>query len=99
VAVSLKEREWYQVGDILFALENRYLADVSCLETEATFVRNGQQETRRWWHWVDTVAEIRRLLEGAGLIVRQPHSSHDGQNYRLGSPLLIVVAEKPETDN
>lgn len=49
---TLKERVWYQVDDILFAEEHRYLADISCLETEATFVRDGKTEVRKWWHWV-----------------------------------------------
>jgi SAM-dependent methyltransferase len=92
---TLKEREWYQVQDILFAIENRYLGDASCLETEATFVRNGRTERRTWWHWVYTAGEIRRLLERSGLKVRQMCSGHKGQPFKLGNPLLIVMGEKP----
>jgi SAM-dependent methyltransferase len=92
---TLKERAWYQVGDILFAIENRYLADISCLETECTFVRNGKSEVRKFWHWVHTVGEIRRLLEQAGLVVRELLGSNDGQPFKLGSPVLLIVGEKP----
>src|ERR1041385_791805 len=92
---NLKERVWYQVDDILFAIENRYLADISCLETEATFVRGGQTEVRKWWHWVYTIGEIRRLLEQAALTVRDVHGSHDGRPYKLGSQIAYLVAEKP----
>ena len=96
VLPTFKEREWWQVDDILFAVENRYQADVSCLETEATFVRNGKTEVRKWWHWVYTVGEIRRLLGQAGLEVSGLFSGPDGQPYKAGSPDLILVAEKPQ---
>src|SRR5262249_51451221 len=91
---NFKEREWFQIQDILFAIENRYLADVSCLETNCTFVRNGQTEARKFWHHVYTVAEITRLLADAGLVARELYSSHDGQKYKLGSPLLLIVGQK-----
>jgi SAM-dependent methyltransferase len=95
VLPALKERGWYQVDDILFALENRYLVAESCLETEATFVRRGRTERRKFWHRVYTVAEIRRLLEHAGLVVRELLGGHDGAPYKLGAPMLVIVGEKP----
>jgi 2-polyprenyl-3-methyl-5-hydroxy-6-metoxy-1,4-benzoquinol methylase len=91
---ALKEREWYQIEDIIFAIENRYLADVSCLETKGTFVQNGKIETRTWWHWVYTVGELCRMLEGAGLAVTNLYNSTDHQPFKLGDQRLIVVAEK-----
>ena len=90
----LKEREWYQIEDIIFAIENRYLADVSCLETKGTFVQNGKIESRTWWHWVYTSGEIRRMLEGAGLTVANLFNSLDQQPFKLGDQRLIMVAEK-----
>jgi SAM-dependent methyltransferase len=92
---TLKEREWYQMDDILFAIQNRYQADVSCLETEAIFVRNGKTEVRKWWHWVYTVGEIRRLLGQAGLEISGLFGGADGQPYKAGSHELILIAEKP----
>jgi SAM-dependent methyltransferase len=91
---ALHERQWYQVDEILFAIENRYLAEISCLETEATFVRDGKREVRKWWHWVYTVGEIRRLLEQVGLVTRNVFGSHDGRPFKLGDPLSLMVAEK-----
>ena len=91
---TLKERGWWQVAEILFATEHSYLADSSCLETEATFVWDGQTERHTWWHWVYTVGEMRRMLEQAGLKILNLFSSHDEQPYVMRSPLLIVVAQK-----
>ena len=93
---ALKERESFEVDGLTFAIENRYLADESCLETEATFVRGGTTTTKTWWHWVYTVAELGRMLERAGLHVRERLASVDGQPYRLGQPTLLLVAEKRE---
>jgi len=91
---SLKEREWMQVGDILFAFENRYLPAESCLETEATFIRGGESKVLKWWHCVYTIAEVRRMLERAGLETVHLFGSHDGKPYRLGDPCLLLVARK-----
>jgi len=92
---TLKEREWYQVEDILFTIENHYEADVSCLQTTGTFVRDGKTEVRKWWHWVYTVAEIRRLLATAGLDVCGLYGSLASEPFKAGNPVLYVVAEKP----
>lgn len=90
-----REREWYKVGDILFLIENVYRPADSCLETRCTFVRGEHIETRTAFHWVYTVREIRRMLEEAGLTPNQLYSSPGGEPYKLGSPSLILIADKP----
>src|SRR6266568_7415380 len=55
-------------------------------------------EFRKWWHWVYTAAEIQRLLEQAGLKPRGCYGPHDGQPFKLGDPLLLLVAEKRAPD-
>ncbi len=91
---NLKERTWYQVDDILFAIENRYQSEESCLDTDHTFVRDGKVETRQSKHWVYTVGEIGRMLERAGLAVLEMYGSLDCQPFKLGSHWLYVVAQK-----
>jgi SAM-dependent methyltransferase len=92
---ALKEHDWYALDDFLFIEEHRYLAESSCLETEAIFIRNGSREKRTWWHWVYTAAELRRMLEQAGLSVAHLFGSKDQEPYRLGSGVLLIVADKP----
>jgi SAM-dependent methyltransferase len=89
-----KERETYQIGDITFTIENRYLAEESCLETRGTFVRNGKEEVRMFWHHVYTLAEIRRMLASFGLNIIETFSSLDRAPFALGSEQLILVAQK-----
>ena len=88
------ERDWFQVEDIWMAVENRYLSGESRLETEAVLVRNGKIETRQWWHWVYTVAEIRRLLAGAGLTTEELYGAFDRRPFKLGCERLLIVARK-----
>jgi SAM-dependent methyltransferase len=91
---KLQERGWVQINDILFLSARRYEAAESRLYIQYTFVRDDKQETREAWQQVYTVAEIRRLLEQAGLGTLALYSSLDQQPYQLGSPRLILVAEK-----
>ena len=89
-----KERETYQVNDITFTIENKYLAADSCLETKGTFVRDGKEEVRTFWHHLYSLAEIRRMLANAGLDTIETFSSMDRAPFVLGSEQLILIAQK-----
>jgi SAM-dependent methyltransferase len=91
---KLQERGWVQIDNILFLSARRYEAAESRLYIQYTFVRDGKQETREASQQVYTVAEMRRLLEQAGMGTLALYSSLDQQPYQLGSPRLILVAEK-----
>lgn len=90
----LRDREWMQVDDILFLEENRYHAAESCYETTYTFVRGGKTETRVGRHWVFTIREIRAMLVEAGLVVHDLFGSIEGEPYHVGSPNLLIAAER-----
>lgn len=91
---ALQGRGWVQLDDILFLSARRYEASESRLYMQYTFVRAGKQETREASQQVYTVAEIRRLLEQAGLSTLALYGSFDRQPYQMGSSRLILVAEK-----
>ena len=90
---KLPGREWCELDDILFLEDHRYLAAESCLETEAIFIRDGVTERLTWWHWIFSAAEIRRMLEHAGLTVVHLFGGIDEQPFAVGKP-LIIVSEK-----
>ncbi len=94
VLPHLREREWRQIGDILFLEENRYDAVERCIETTYTFVRGGETHTRTGLHWIYTVREIRHLLAEAGLMTEGLYGSLDGGPFQVGSSYLLLVAEK-----
>jgi len=89
-----RERERAQVEDILFLEENRYHVAESCIETTYTFVRDGEAKTQKGLHWVYTAREVREFLREAGLQTQDLFGSLDGDRYEVGSPLLLLVAQK-----
>ncbi len=91
----LREREWTRIGGILFLEENRYHVAEGCVETSYTFVREGVAQDRTGLQWVHTVREIHDLLAGAGLVVESLSGSLQGEAFQVGSPYLLIVAEKP----
>jgi len=91
----LRDREWTRIGDILFLEENRYHVAEGCVETSYTFVRDGVAQDRTGLQWVHTVREIHDLLAGAGLVAESLSGSLQGEAFRVGSPYLLIVAEKP----
>jgi len=90
---KLPGREWCEVDDILFLEDHRYLAEQSCLETQAVFLRNGQSERLTWWHWTYTAAEIQRMLTEVGLKVTKCFGSLDQQPFTIGNPLFVVAVK------
>lgn len=89
-----REREWYQIDDILFAEENRYRVESSCVETNYTFVRDGTAETRPGVQYIYTVGEIRRMLANVGIVTIELFSTVQKDPFRLGCDQLLLVAEK-----
>jgi len=88
------ERQWAPVDGLYFLEANRYDVEQSCIETTYTFMRDGVAETRTGCQWVYTAGEVRALLAAAGFATLSTHGAIDGTPFGLGSPLLIVVAEK-----
>jgi SAM-dependent methyltransferase len=91
---SLHENRWARVGDILFLAQSSYDVEASRLDTEYTFVRDGRTDTRKSSSLVFTVRELRSLLGNAGFETRTLHASPRGEPYELGSPQLMLIAQK-----
>jgi hypothetical protein len=87
-------RRWHQLGDIYMLSENRYVPEESRLDIDYTFIRGGEAETRPTSSYVHTVAALRRMQSEAGLKAIELLGSINGERYELGSPRLIVIAEK-----
>ncbi|HEY2843119.1 MAG TPA: hypothetical protein VGJ09_05685, partial [Bryobacteraceae bacterium] len=91
---TLVAKRWHRFGDLLIVSENRYDAAASRLDIEYTFLRDGTIETRPAASYVFTVAEIGRMLESAGFEVLAHHSGLAGEPCQLGSPRLIIIAQR-----
>lgn len=84
----------HQIEDILLTINEQYLAEESCIDSEYIFERDGKTEARKAKHWIYTVAEIRRMLERAGFTVLNLYGSLTGEPFVLGSDELYVVAQR-----
>jgi SAM-dependent methyltransferase len=91
---AYQERRWYEIGGILFLVQNRYNHTLGRLETEYTFIRDGQVERRNGFQRVYTYSELCKLAETAGFGAIEGFSSVSGEPFRLGSPRLLLVATK-----
>jgi SAM-dependent methyltransferase len=94
VLPRFKEREWYEIGDMVFAEVNEYSAARSCIETKFTFIRDGKTETRPGRQFIYTAAEVQRMVAGAGLRIVNTYGGVDRKPFALGLEMLYVVAEK-----
>jgi len=82
----------HQIDDISVTIKERYLAEESCIDTEYIFEKDGQTESGNAKHWIYTVAEIRRMLEGAGFEILDLYGSLKCGPYTLGADELFVIA-------
>ena len=93
VLPDFEEQSSHEMGDLSLTIKERYLAAESCIDSEYVFERDGQTESRLAREWIYTVAEIRRMLERAGLSVLDLYGSLKCTPYKLGSRELFIVSE------
>lgn len=89
-----QERRWYQAGDIHLLVHNRHNLRLSRLETEFTFLRGGQVDTRSGTQRIYSFRELTGLLETAGFADAEGYQGMDLVPFRLGSPRLYLTARK-----
>jgi SAM-dependent methyltransferase len=91
---NLQTEGTYKTKDITLRLKNVYHPERSFLETHYEFIRGRRIQKLVSEHFVYTLAEIKRLLENAGLQTIAVYSSTAKKPYILGSPQLYLVAKK-----
>jgi len=89
-----QQQRWMWLGDILFLSSNRYIPAESRLDIQYTFIRDGKVDVRDASSYIFTLAELRRMAARCGMTAIEWFSSLDRQPYELGSPRLLLVAEK-----
>ncbi|MDO6431665.1 methyltransferase domain-containing protein [Flavitalea sp. BT771] len=88
------DEKTYVLGDLTMDIQNDYDEWSSCLLTTLTYTKNNRKETKRFKHYIHTVAEIIRLLQRFGLKTIDLYGSTGKTEYRLGGMQLFLVAEK-----
>lgn len=93
VLPDFEEQSCHELGDLSLTINERYVAEESCIDSEYIFERDGKKETRVAREWIYTVAETRRMLSGAGFEVLNLYGTLQRGPYRLGSRELFIVSE------
>lgn len=91
---NLDEKNWVELGDLIFLIENEYRVSESRLDTRFIFVHQGTTQVKLAYHYVFTVSELKRMLEEAGLELIGLFSSTDQEPFSVGDPNLILFAVK-----
>ena len=91
---GLEERSEHRFGDLVMRVENSYDPVASRLDSAMTFERGDEVQRATASHHVHTAAELLRMLRDAGLEPVATYGAADGTPYALGSPRLLVVAER-----
>jgi SAM-dependent methyltransferase len=91
---ALKDRNWYEIGDILFLIKNHHAITQSRIETECRFIRGSQVERKSFCQRIYTYAELSGLLAGAGFTELEAYASHKREPFQLKSPNLIMTATR-----
>lgn len=93
VLPKIQDRTEVQVGDIRFIEVNHYDHVLSRLDTEYTFVRNGNMEKRFGSHRIYTYRELCQLLEAAGFVNLESYGSLSQDPFKFGSQGLFLLLQ------
>lgn len=91
---TLLPQRWHRFDDIIVMSKATYVAADSRLDIDYTFIQGSNIETRPSSSYVFTVAEITRMLVGAGFKVVSLAGGFAGERYELGSPRLVLTAQR-----
>jgi len=94
VLPNFQARQEAPVGELRLIEENRFDADVGCIETRYTFLRGAEREVKTGYQWVFSLRELRAMLEAAGLCLIASYGGFDRRPFALGTPELVLVAER-----
>lgn len=89
-------QRWHRAGDLVVLSEPRYAAADSRLDIEYTFIQGSVTDARPTSSYVFTAAEIGRILSEAGFAVVAMHGGTNEEPFELGSPRLLITAERRE---
>ena len=94
--MEAETKVWWKVGDLLALEDRRFDHVTSRVESEWTFVRDGQIEKKDLSLRLYTYRELCRLLDQAGFGNHQSYGSIDFEPFTLGATWLYLVTTKLE---
>ncbi|MPR35103.1 class I SAM-dependent methyltransferase [Salmonirosea aquatica] len=93
VLPDFQERSWMNLGDdMMYLAQNEYDALRGVILAELTYVWGNERVTRSVEQYVYTLAELKSLMQQAGLLVTEVFSSLDGESFALGDEQAYLLA-------
>lgn len=94
VLPNYQSHRWFEIGGIHMLIANDYDAASSRLNTTYTFIRDGKVDKRCGTQQVYTLAELQRLLDGAGFGEFAAYTSTDLAPFTLGAQRLLLACRR-----
>lgn len=99
VLPDYQARNWLSVSmpngeSILLLVENDYSPLESRIDSQLTYIKAGEVQTRLAQHYIYTLAEFRQLFSEAGLSVIGCFGTVQGEPYVLGDEAAWLLAER-----
>jgi SAM-dependent methyltransferase len=91
---AFHEKRWFKIGDIYFLSQAKYDCARSRIETEYTFIRDGQVEVKPTSSRIYTYRELCDIMIMAGFTELQPAGGLQGEEFKLGASRLVLTAKK-----
>ena len=92
ILTAMDEKNWLEIDDILFLIENSYNTAKSCMDSRFIFIKDGEVERKSAVHYVFTVSEIQEMLREAGFHVKASFSSPRLAPYEVGCEELYLYS-------
>lgn len=89
------DRQWEEQGGTVALLENRYDPETARVEMDWTFLKEGRRSRRHVSIRVYTLRELSELVWEAGFGELYAFGDLEAGPFGLGSPRLLLLAEKP----
>ncbi|MDY6918167.1 MAG: class I SAM-dependent methyltransferase [Chloroflexota bacterium] len=94
LARIFREREWFEVDDMLVLHEHRMSADWGWLENRWIMIRDGRREEHTVSHRIYSAVELSALLRGCGFDDVEVYGNLSRVPYDHRAWRLVVVAHK-----
>src|SRR5690606_9004712 len=95
IAKKLTEKEWYQVQEFKYLLENEYLLHPTRVETKHTVIApDGTIEEKQDVDYIFSMAEMEAMMQEAGLSLLAIYSTPRKRPWSLGDEYIYFLAEK-----
>jgi SAM-dependent methyltransferase len=91
---ALQPRRWMEMDSILFLSSAEYRCTESRIDITYSLLRGEVRETKQAHLWVYAAGELRTMLERSGFATRAFYGSVAKEEFRLGAPRLVLVAER-----